>query len=341
MKVARVCLVSRLSGLLESCLTPRHSSATRRRQQHCGCTRRLPDHAQIPQGANIAEQKTLVFNSLSARIGSMAIAAKQPLRMSSSQRSPTLSDAGMILPGCEPGHTHSSSSPVFERPPSVSALYDAYQSPQVGSPPQTLRRASQQKQSPPLSAQSSRSTLRNMGDSGGAAKRSPPRDSGRASSGTSPTGDAHGPNTKSHLQGSWEEREQRRISTASSMLSEDFENWPGFDSHEPFDDSGVDLEEQERRDKMPREDMENEPWMQGRTGGSDEDDMDDPHSSAALSRRAELILANAKKRLNVGAAKKGLLVARPLTVTGYGGEPQGSPRIPRGVANLPPIQERL
>lgn len=29
MKVARVCLVSRLSGLLESCLTPRHSSATR------------------------------------------------------------------------------------------------------------------------------------------------------------------------------------------------------------------------------------------------------------------------------------------------------------------------
>lgn len=259
----------------------------------------------------------------------MAIAAKQPLRMSSSQRSPTLSDAGMILPGCEPGHARSSSSPVFERPPSVSALYDAYQSPQVGCPPQTLRRAPQQKQSPPLSAQSSRSTLRNMGDSGGNAKRSPPRDSGRASSGTSPTGDAHG--SKSRLGGSWEEREQRRISTASSMLSEDFENWPGFDSHEPFDDSGVDvdLEEQERRDKMPRgpahdgngngEDMENEPWMQGRVGGSDEDDMDDPHSSAALSRRAELILANAKKRLNVCGAKEGLLVARPLTVTGYGG----------------------
>ena len=255
----------------------------------------------------------------------MAIAAKKPLRMSSSQRSPTLSDAGMILPGCEAGHMRSSSSPVFERPPSVSALYDAYQSPQVGYPPQTLRAASQQKQSPPLSAQSSRSTLRNMGDSGSGdtAKGSPPRDSGRASSGTSPTGDAHG--SKNHLQASWEEREQRRVSTASSMLSEDFENWPGFDSHEPFDDSGVDLEEQERRDKMPRdpandgEDVENEPWMQGRTSGSDEDDIDDPHSSAALSRRAELIIANAKKRLNVCAAKKGLLVARPLTVTGYGG----------------------
>ncbi|KAF3000123.1 hypothetical protein E8E13_004453 [Curvularia kusanoi] len=229
----------------------------------------------------------------------MAIAAKQ--RMPSSQRSPTLSDAGMILPGCEADHARSSSI-VFERPPSVSALYDAYQSqsPKLDSPPQSRRRTSQQKQSPPLSAQSSRSTLRDMGDSGGHAKRSPPRSSGRASS---PAADANG--SKSHSNGSWDEPDDRRLSTASSMLSEDFENWPGFDSHGTFDDSGVDLDEQERRDRMPRasvkdnEDMENEHWMQGRTSGSDEDDIDDPHSSAALSRRAELILANAKKRLNV------------------------------------------
>ncbi|KAL1653427.1 hypothetical protein SLS61_003936 [Didymella pomorum] len=230
----------------------------------------------------------------------MVLAAKQ--RVPSSQRSPTLSDAGMILPGFEADQA-SSTSPVFERPPSVSALYDAvaYQSPKLSFPPQRQRRASQQKQSPPLSAQSSRSTLRDMGDSGTNAKRSPPRSDVLASS---PTIDANG--LKGYSARSWEEQEQRRLSTASSMLSEDFENWPGFDSThgETFDDSGVDFEEQEKRDRAPRglakdgDDMETEPWTNGRTG-SDDDDLDDPQSSAALSRRAEIILANAKKRLNV------------------------------------------
>ncbi|KAF9695879.1 hypothetical protein EKO04_005958 [Ascochyta lentis] len=229
----------------------------------------------------------------------MVLAAKQ--RVSTSQRSPTLSDAGMILPGFEANHARSTS-PVFERPPSVSALYDAYQSPKLGFPPQSRRRASQQKQkqSPLLSAQSSRSTLRDMGDSGANAKRMPSRDNVLASS---PTIDANG--LKSRLAGNWDEQEQRRLSTASSMLSEDFENWPGFDSHEFFDDSGVDLQDQDKRRRAPRgfakdgDDMENDHWMNGRTSGSDEDDMDDPQSSAALSRRAEMILANAKKRLNV------------------------------------------
>lgn len=246
----------------------------------------------------------------------MAIAAKQ--RMSSSQRSPTLSDAGMILPGSEADHARSTS-PIFERPPSVSALYVAYQSPKLGFPPQSRHRASQQKQSPPLSAQSSRSTLRDMGDSGANAKRSPPRSHVLASS---PTVEANG--LKSYPTGSWEGQEQRRLSTASSMLSEDFENWPGFDSHENFDDSGVDLEEREKRDRVPcgpakdGDDMESEQWINGRTSGSDEDDMDDPQSSAALSRRAELILANAKKRLNVCVSICGVLTGRPLTATGYG-----------------------
>lgn len=250
----------------------------------------------------------------------MAIAAKQ--RLPSSQRSPTLSDAGMILPGSEADHARSTSL-VFERPPSVSALYDAYQSPKLGFPPQNRRRASQQKQSPPLSAQSSRSTLRDMGDTGANVKGSspPPRNDVIPSS---PTIDAHG--LKSQTAGIWEEQEQRRFSTASSMLSEDFENWPGFDSHGHFDDSGVDLEEQEKRDRVPRrptkdgDDMDNDQWLNGRTSGSDEDDMDDPQSSAALSRRAELILANAKKRLNVCEAARGLLIGRLLTATGYGGE---------------------
>jgi hypothetical protein len=102
----------------------------------------------------------------------------------------------------------------------------------------------------------------------------------------------------------WTPEFQRRASNASSMLSEDFENWPGFDSHDNFDDSGLGLEEQEKRDQFPgdaknNDDMEGDRWLSRHSSGSDESD--DPYSSAALSRRAEIILANAKKRLNVGA----------------------------------------
>jgi hypothetical protein len=43
--------------------------------------------------------------------------------------------------------------------------------------------------------------------------------------------------------------------------------------------------------------MEGDQWLNRHSSGSDESD--DPYSSAALSRRAEIILANAKKRLNV------------------------------------------
>ncbi|KAJ8110123.1 hypothetical protein OPT61_g6949 [Boeremia exigua] len=248
----------------------------------------------------------------------MAIAAKQ--RMASSQRSPTLSDAGMILPGSETDHARSTSL-VFERPPSVSELYGAYQSPKLDFPPQSRRRTSQQKQSPPLSAQSSRSTLRDMGDSGANIKEALTHNDVLSSSPT-----IHTNALTSQPVGSWEEQEQRRFSTASSMLSEDFENWPGFDSHEQFDDSGVDLDEQGKRDRLPRrfakdgDDMDNEQWMNGRTSGSDEDDLDDPQSSAALSRRAELILANAKKRLNVmegnlRGARESLVVSPTYSTT--------------------------
>jgi hypothetical protein len=109
-----------------------------------------------------------------------------------------------------------------------------------------------------------------------------------------------------HSQNSWNAQDQRRLSTASSSIfSEDFENWPGFDSHEGFEDSGVDLEDQEKRDHVKNDtaagdDTGNERWPDERNSGSDEDD--DPYSSAALSRRAEIILANAKKRLNVCVA---------------------------------------
>lgn len=107
----------------------------------------------------------------------------------------------------------------------------------------------------------------------------------------------------SHPPNTWHGQSQRRLSTASSsVLSEDFENWPGFDSHETFDDSVVDLDEKRNTfvgGADADDDMGNEHWPAECNSGSDEDD--DPYSSAALSRRAEIILANAKKRLNVGA----------------------------------------
>jgi hypothetical protein len=101
----------------------------------------------------------------------------------------------------------------------------------------------------------------------------------------------------------WNGQEQRKLSpSSSSVFTEDLDHWPGFDSHDSFEDSGVDLEEQEKRDHFTSDtdvgdDMGSERWLEERNSGSDEDD--GPYSSAALSRRAEIILANAKKRLNV------------------------------------------
>lgn len=76
--------------------------------------------------------------------------------------------------------------------------------------------------------------------------------------------------------------------------------WPGFDSQGGFDDSGVDLEDEEDRDQFPvdvqgDEDTDNERWMNEQS-----DNEDNHYSSDLYSKRAEMILANAKKRLNVG-----------------------------------------
>tara|TARA_R110002003_G_scaffold106_13_gene8826 strand:- start:25947 stop:26690 length:744 start_codon:yes stop_codon:yes gene_type:complete len=215
-----------------------------------------------------------------------------------SPRSPTLSDAGMILPVHEAGHVRSlSPNPYIERPPSPPVLQTNIDPRHVrlGAAPQSRRRASHQTKSP-LSAQSSRSTLRTMGDSGAAAKYAPVHDDPLASSPTIQNG------LTSNSPKSWAAHDQRRLSNASSMRSEDFNNWPGFDSHDKFDDSGLGLDEHENRDHFPtdanHDEMEGDRWLDRHGSGSDESD--DPYSSAALSRRAEIILANAKKRLNVG-----------------------------------------
>ncbi|KAF2856248.1 hypothetical protein T440DRAFT_463588 [Plenodomus tracheiphilus IPT5] len=212
-------------------------------------------------------------------------------------RSPTLSDAGMILPVVYEVDSARGESPApyIARPPSPPALYTHAPSSHVklSSAPQSRRRASHQTlSSPSLSAQSSRSTLRTLGDSGASPMGTMVRDDAFASSPTvanalrshPPNGDGYG-------------HSQRRLSTASSsVLSEDLDNWPGFDSHDAFDDSGIDVVEKHNH-SSPETDMGDERWPHERNSGSDEDD--DPYSSAALSRRAEIILANAKKRLNV------------------------------------------
>jgi hypothetical protein len=76
-------------------------------------------------------------------------------------------------------------------------------------------------------------------------------------------------------------------------------NWPSFDGPGAFDDSGVVMGEEEEQGQFPTiaspdEDVDNDKWLENHSDGDDE-----AYSSAALSRRAEMILANAKKRLNV------------------------------------------
>lgn len=110
-------------------------------------------------------------------------------------------------------------------------------------------------------------------------------------------------NQLGHDSNGWDRQQQRRLSDASSSIhSEDLENWPAFDGPGAFDDSGVVLEEDEERDQFPDigregDDLDDEKWLDE----GNEDDGDE-YSSAALSKRAEMILANAKKRLNVRAA---------------------------------------
>jgi hypothetical protein len=178
------------------------------------------------------------------------------------------------------------------------------------------------------SAQSSRSTLRTaMGDA--RAVNNHAREELLASSPT-----INGLNSPQN----WTPKmAERRSSVASSLLSEDFENWPGFEGHDKFDDSGLGMEEQESRDQFPgdtdtREEMETERWLSRHSSGSDESD--DPYSSAALSRRAEIILANAKKRLNVGATVSRETIGRLLTATGHGREPPWCPRVTCRLSHL-------
>lgn len=108
----------------------------------------------------------------------------------------------------------------------------------------------------------------------------------------------------------WAHNVERRRSDAQSSVGSDELNdlkWPRFDSSHEGEDAGSDLdaEEEERFGSFPQvagsddEEEEEEQWDNSHTDVTAEEDEEDPYSSAALSRRADIILANAKKRLNV------------------------------------------
>ncbi|KAF2274557.1 uncharacterized protein EI97DRAFT_460131 [Westerdykella ornata] len=242
-----------------------------------------------------------------------------------SPRSPTLSCADMILP--EAPLRSFSPNPYAERPPSPPSLsYTCSKRASstitvISATPQARREPSPHIRSPPLSSRSSRSTLRTMGSADTCAKGkdgSLRTDNTIASSPTIADAMSRDPLND------WRHHEQKRLSNASSsMHSEDLEDmtWPAFDGPgaAAFDDSGVVLEEKgEERDRLPEisgteDEMENEGWLEGHSDGDEE-----AYSSAALSRRAEMILANAKKRLNVmegnlRGARQSLVISPTLT----------------------------
>lgn len=234
----------------------------------------------------------------------------RPRAVPHGERSPTLSDAGMILPVFEATSARAESPAPYiaERPPSPPVLYRDPSHVALEAAPQSRREASKQRKSPALSSQSSRSTLRNMAISASAARLADARDTSLASSPT--LHDA----LNSHPPHSPMEHDPRRLSTASSSVhSEDLDNWPGFDTQDTFEDSGVDLEE--KRDELPGDgditgEQEHGRWQSAPNSGSDEDE---ELTSAALSRRAEMILANAKKRLNVRITIRTIRMGQLLT----------------------------
>ncbi|QDS74292.1 hypothetical protein FKW77_003732 [Venturia effusa] len=100
----------------------------------------------------------------------------------------------------------------------------------------------------------------------------------------------------------WKSHSRRLSDGSSSVHSDELENmkWPGFDSAHGADVESVVLEEEEERYRdLPKvadsddTSMLDDPCLGSRAGEEDDEDL--------LSKRADMILANAKKRLNVRA----------------------------------------
>lgn len=111
----------------------------------------------------------------------------------------------------------------------------------------------------------------------------------------------------------WEAQEERRLSdeSSSSVHSDDLENmkWPGFDSTPGADEGSVLLDEEEEKfGSFPKvvgsdestDNDDNDQWLGPKTEDEKENkSAEDDIFQDPLSRRADIILANAKKRLNV------------------------------------------
>jgi len=108
----------------------------------------------------------------------------------------------------------------------------------------------------------------------------------------------------------WDTIKMRRTSDESSSVhSEDLENmkWPGFDSGGDAEEESVvlDEEEEEKFGSFPKvvgsdDSTDDDQWLGPKTEDDKENNGDqDGLFQDPLSRRADMILANAKKRLNV------------------------------------------
>lgn len=99
----------------------------------------------------------------------------------------------------------------------------------------------------------------------------------------------------------WKAHSRKLSDGSSSVHSDELANmkWPGFDSAHGADIESVVLEDEEDKyatfPKVADSDdisVNDDPWLGPRAGEDDDEDL--------LSKRADMILANAKKRLNVG-----------------------------------------
>lgn len=118
--------------------------------------------------------------------------------------------------------------------------------------------------------------------------------------------------------------EKRWSAASSSVYSEDLDglNWRSFDGHYGADTAGIALDHCEGQNEHwqvengGRVDDKRWPWRTAGDGDEDEEEGEENEdfSSAALSQRAEIILANAKKRLNVCSHSNSVTVKFQLTL---------------------------
>ena len=227
-----------------------------------------------------------------------AVAARPPSSAPGgpSPRSPTLSDAAMILP------EHSAPPRVASPEPPPSSAPHVHVHVHVASPasPTSLLYSHSNRSTPTLRLGSIRS----------ARSSTPGLHSVASAESLSRKGAAASPAP------AWPDYATHAVAfSADADHAKDADMaWPGFDGPVPHDDSGVVLDDAARDAESESlsdanaddaddadDDVDHDRWLDDHDGHDDSD----PFSSAALSRRAELILANAKRRLNVRTARAG------------------------------------